>query len=261
MTFRPLKASAINYLVDAGPLIGLLDGDDQWHGWGRETLTVLDERLATTETAVAEACHRLRQLRPALAELIELIASERVLLVPVLSEQPRRVGELLAKYPLMATGDATLVVLSELCPRAKLITVDEDFRRYRRFRNQAIPLVIPERGWVNALWQESRPPIHPIPGRRSRSSRLRRLAARPESGSVATMSVDQLVAEIRSLPRDVVTDLVDRVLFETHGGQDPAHAQAWSATVQRRVDEIRSGAVEGIPGETTSAKIRRIVGR
>jgi hypothetical protein len=44
-----------------------------------------------------------------------------------------------------AAGDATLVVLSELCPRAGLITVDEDFRRYSRFRNQAIPLVMPER--------------------------------------------------------------------------------------------------------------------
>ena len=68
-----------------------------------------------------------------------------MLLVPVFSEQPRRVGELLVKYPLMDTGDATLVVLSELRPRAKLITIDDDFRRYRRFRNQAIPLVMPER--------------------------------------------------------------------------------------------------------------------
>jgi predicted nucleic acid-binding protein len=140
-----VKVSAINYLVDAGPLIGLLDGDDQWHEWSRETLSVLNERLATTETAVAEACHRLRRLRPALAALTELIASERVLLVPVLSEHPRRVGELLAKYPLMDVGDATLVVLSELCPRARLITVDDDFRHYRRLRNQAVPVVMPDR--------------------------------------------------------------------------------------------------------------------
>ena len=55
-------------------------------------------------------------------------------------------GELLAKYPQMDAGDATLVVLSELCPRARLITLDDDFRRYRRFRNQAVPLVMPARG-------------------------------------------------------------------------------------------------------------------
>lgn len=140
-----MKASATNYLVDAGPLIGLLDGDDQWHEWSRQTLTVLDGQLLTTETAVAEACHRLRNLRPALQELMVMIAEGRVVLHPVLSEHPRRVAELLAKYLLMDTGDATLVVLSELCPRARLITVDDDFRHYRRFRNQAIPLVMPER--------------------------------------------------------------------------------------------------------------------
>ena len=144
VTFLPVKASGIDYLVDAGPLIGLLDRSDQWHGWSRETLTILDERLATTETAVAEACHRLKRLRPALGELIKMIEEQRVLLVPVLAEQSARVGELLAKYPEMDAGDATLVVLSELYPRAKLITVDDDFRRYRRSRNQVIPLVIPE---------------------------------------------------------------------------------------------------------------------
>ena len=74
-----------------------------------------------------------------------MLAEGRVVLQPVLIEYPRRVGELLAKYPLMDAGDATLVVLSEVCPRARLITVDDDFRRYRRFRSQGIPLVMPER--------------------------------------------------------------------------------------------------------------------
>jgi predicted nucleic acid-binding protein len=132
-------------LVDAGPLIGFLDGDDQWHNWSTRTLAVLDEPLATTETVVAEACHCLRKLRPALTVIPRLIAEGRLLLIPVLAEHPRRVGELLAKYPLMDASDATLVVLSEVCPRARLITVDDDFRRYRRFRSQGIPLVIPER--------------------------------------------------------------------------------------------------------------------
>ena len=140
-----MKVSAINYLVDAGPLVGLLSENDQWHGWSKQTLTVLDEALATTETALAEACHLLRLYRPALQEIMEMLATGRLVLVPVLTEYPRQVAELLAKYPLMDTGDATLVVLSELCPRARLITVDDDFRRYRRFRNQAIPVIMPER--------------------------------------------------------------------------------------------------------------------
>ena len=132
--------------IASGAVFGLRDGDDQWPEWSRETLMVLDVRLATTETAVAKACHRLRRLRPALAELTEPIASNRVLRVPGLAEHPRRVGELLANCPLMDAGDATLVALSELCPRAWLITVDDDFRHYRRLRNQAVPVVMPERG-------------------------------------------------------------------------------------------------------------------
>ena len=65
------------------------------------------------------------------------------MLVPTFAEHPQRVEELLAKYPEMDAGDATLVVLTEIFPRAKLITVDDDFRRYRRLRNQAIPVVMP----------------------------------------------------------------------------------------------------------------------
>jgi hypothetical protein len=76
-----------------------------------------------------------------------------------------------------------------------------------------------------------------------------------------SLTIDQIVEETRSLPHDVVAEVVDRILLAMHGGQEPAQAGAWSATVQRRVAEIRSGQVEGIPGEVTSAKIRRIVGR
>lgn len=145
MTFPLVKGLAINYLVDAGPIVGLLSGNDQWHEWSAQTLAVLNETLATTETALAEACHLLRNYRPALLEITDMLATGRLILVPTLTEYPRRVGELLAKYPRMDVGDATLVVLSEQYPHARLITVDDDFRQYRRFRNQGIPLVIPDR--------------------------------------------------------------------------------------------------------------------
>ena len=109
-------------------------------------MEVLDEPLATTETVIAEVCHRLRKLRPALAVVPRLVAEGRLILVPAFTAHPQRVGELPAKYPEMDAGDATLVVLSELFPRAKLITLDDDFRRYRRHRNQAIPVVMPTDG-------------------------------------------------------------------------------------------------------------------
>jgi hypothetical protein len=44
----------------------------------------------------------------------------------------------------MDAGDASLAVLSELHPQAKIITTDvRDFTVYRRFRHAALPLIHP----------------------------------------------------------------------------------------------------------------------
>ena len=40
------------------------------------------------------------------------------------------------------------------------------------------------------------------------------------------MTVDQIVEQTRSMPQDVVAELVDRILLTMHGGQEPAAASA-----------------------------------
>jgi hypothetical protein len=57
------------------------------------------------------------------------------------------VRKLMMKYANvpMALADACLVRMSELAPRAAIVTVDSDFRVYRRNGRQAIPVVMPER--------------------------------------------------------------------------------------------------------------------
>ena len=60
-----------------------------------------------------------------------------------------RVLHLAAKYAdqPMDFADACLVVMSELHPHARIVTVDvEDFSVYRRFRNQPVPILTPPRG-------------------------------------------------------------------------------------------------------------------
>ncbi|MEO5961745.1 MAG: addiction module protein [Opitutaceae bacterium] len=75
------------------------------------------------------------------------------------------------------------------------------------------------------------------------------------------LTLDQIVDEARQWPDDVVAELVDRLMLARHGVSDPTLSSAWRSTVARRVEEIRSGKVEGIPGEVVSARIRKIVGR
>jgi putative addiction module component (TIGR02574 family) len=75
------------------------------------------------------------------------------------------------------------------------------------------------------------------------------------------MTIEQIVEETRLWPEDVVADLVDRIMLAKHGVDTPALSAAWQPVVARRVEEIRSGKVQGIPGEVVSARIRKIVGR
>ncbi len=76
-----------------------------------------------------------------------------------------------------------------------------------------------------------------------------------------SLTVDQIVEEAQQWPDDVVADLVDRLMLARHGVNNPALSPAWRATVDRRVEEIRSGKEKGIPGEVVSGRIRKIVGR
>ena len=53
---------------------------------------------------------------------------------------------------------------------------------------------------------------------------------------------------IRSLDNDLDEDV-----------DEAAVAQEWQVVAQRRADELRSGAVESIPGERVAAEVRRLL--
>jgi len=139
-----VKVSAPSHLLDAGPLVGLLDADDQWHEWSRKILTAIPGALRTTETAVAEACYHLRNHRPALSAILRMIDAGALVLEPLVQRRAARIGGLLADYPQMDLGDATLVVLSEIYPKASLVTLDvRDFTIYRRADGTPVPMIAP----------------------------------------------------------------------------------------------------------------------
>ena len=75
------------------------------------------------------------------------------------------------------------------------------------------------------------------------------------------MTLDQIVEETKQLPREQVAELVDHLTLSLHQAMEPAVETAWKTEVAKRVQEIQSGQVQGIPGEEMSARIRQIVGR
>lgn len=74
------------------------------------------------------------------------------------------------------------------------------------------------------------------------------------------MTLEQIVEETRHWPPEKVGELVNRLSEGLHDA-DPEIEAAWQTEIARRIEEIQSGKVQGIPGEEVSAAVRKIVGR
>lgn len=74
------------------------------------------------------------------------------------------------------------------------------------------------------------------------------------------MTLDQIVEETRQWPPEKVGELVGRLTEDLHAS-DPEIEAAWESEIVRRVEEIQTGKVKGIPLEESLARIRKIVGQ
>jgi putative addiction module component (TIGR02574 family) len=69
-------------------------------------------------------------------------------------------------------------------------------------------------------------------------------------------SVEELARLAMSLPREAREQLVD-ILVESLDADEPGpFDQLWLDEAKRRRDEIRSGCVQGIPGEEALQRVR-----
>jgi putative addiction module component (TIGR02574 family) len=73
------------------------------------------------------------------------------------------------------------------------------------------------------------------------------------------MTLEQIVEETRNWPPEKVGELVGRLTEDLHGS-DPETEAAWRAEIDRRLEEIQAGKVQGIPAEEVFAKAKRILG-
>lgn len=74
------------------------------------------------------------------------------------------------------------------------------------------------------------------------------------------LTLDQIVEETRNMPDEVVAELVDRIMVERHGGVESSVASEWKTETDRRIAEIESGKVKGVPLEDSLARARKIAG-
>ena len=74
------------------------------------------------------------------------------------------------------------------------------------------------------------------------------------------ITLNQIVEETRHWPPERVGELVGRLTEELHAS-DPEIESAWKTEVNRRIAEIESGNIKGVPAEEVSARICKILGR
>jgi predicted nucleic acid-binding protein len=134
-------------LLDTGPLVAFLNRRDTWHDWSLDLFGRIRPPLLTCEAVLSEAAFLLRQdVRGAdgLLALVErgLVTTSHWRLDDEV-ESLRRLMKRYANVP-MSLADACLVRMTETRAGVTVLTLDRDFRVYRRLGRQTIPLITPD---------------------------------------------------------------------------------------------------------------------
>lgn len=132
-------------LLDAGPLLALIDARDQHHDWARSQFADIEPPLLSCEPVLTEACFLAQRELASTDSLLALFTTGVVRLSFSLETHWNDVAALMRRYAdvPMSLADACLVRMSELQDDCTVLTLDNDFRVYRRHRRRSIPLLIP----------------------------------------------------------------------------------------------------------------------
>jgi len=132
-------------LVDAGPLVALVDADDQYHSRCVAALETFREPMATVWLPLTEAMYLLAEQPRAQEALWEMVERGALQLLALDAGDAPRIRELMRKYANrpMDLADAALLRVAEREGIRKIFTVDRgDFSVYRlhgRIRPTLLP--------------------------------------------------------------------------------------------------------------------------
>lgn len=128
-------------IADTGFLIAFANRRDLHFPWAYALAERLHDPLLTCEAVLAEAAYHLGDSRL----VLRMLDTGLIRLAFDLENHRAELSELAARYadrnPDLA--DLCLIRMSELFPEHPILTVDGDFRIYRRNRREVIPVIMP----------------------------------------------------------------------------------------------------------------------
>ena len=132
-------------LLDTGPLVSFLGSGLEHHGWAVEQWKRFRPPLLTCEPVLTEAAFLLKREGRDADSLFALLDRGAIRIGLAIQEQQSDLRALMRRYrnrP-MSLADACMVRLSEMHATAEVLTLDSDFRIYRRHGSKVIPLRMP----------------------------------------------------------------------------------------------------------------------
>jgi len=133
-------------VIDTGPLVALLNRRDAFHRWARDVLENVEPPIFTCEPVITEACFLLRDVGSGPDAVLDLLERDVVQIDFHLGAELAPVRALMKRFAnvSMSLADACLVRMTELKSRRIVLTLDDDFRVYRRNRRQPVPTITPD---------------------------------------------------------------------------------------------------------------------
>ena len=123
----------------------MLDKRDQQHVWATSIAARFRPPWQTCEAVISEACFLTRALPNARHAILEMLQQRLLTIGLRLDQEAERIATLMNQYAdvPMSLADACLVRMSELTADCVVLTIDSDFRIYRRNGRKSIPLLTP----------------------------------------------------------------------------------------------------------------------
>lgn len=133
-------------VLDTGPLVAIIDQDEQHHKWAVSQLQTIASPLLTCDAVLAEACYLLRR-HPTAVNQIKRYCSIGVFTIPYSAgDDLESVFGLMQKYrdTPMSFADGCLVRMIETGAGRIVFTLDGDFKIYRQKGRRRIDTIAPD---------------------------------------------------------------------------------------------------------------------
>lgn len=132
-------------IADTGPLVALLNRRERHHAWAREHWSRVVPPAITCEAVISEACFLLQNVEGGVDALMQLMARGVVQVSFSMTENLPAITRLLKRYRSvpMSLADACLVRMAEQFSASPILTLDGDFRIYRKSGREVIPTLMP----------------------------------------------------------------------------------------------------------------------